>query len=472
MLLPAVWLLLMALGGAARAAPTTPFTRAFTDDVWFDGGRVWMQKTQASGARLVLLDIDWAGIEPRPPAPGVDPRDPSGPQYDFGYVDSVVRSFAGTGIKLAFLVTDAPQWAEAPGGPQSYEAGGAWKPDPVAFGALASALATRYSGSYPDPIHLGQRLPHVRYFQAWAEANFSIHLAPQWIRSGRKWRPAGPAEYRALLNAFYSGIKRIRQDDVVITSGFGPYGDASGPCSSHFVGTGCRTPPAAFLRDLLCLQGPGLKPQRCPNPAHFDALAIDPYEISSPLTPAVNRDDVTAPDIWKLTRILARALPLRRALPRAHKQLWVTEFSYDSNPPNPQAVRLATQARWLEQSFFVFWRQGVDTVVWYLLRDQPGADYASSYFSGVYFHNGRPKPSRQAFRFPFVVMSFRGPTVAWGISPRTGTVEIQRLKSARWRTVLRLHSRAGAVFVHPVPAEWHGRFRAQVGGQKSLTWIT
>src|SRR5207248_1147368 len=112
----------------------------------------------------------------------------------------------------------------------------------------------------------------------------------------------------------------------------------------------CRMRPIMFTRGLLCLSGQSLRSKPCPDPAHFDAIAIDPYEVGNPSTRAVNVDDVSVPDLGKLTRVVRKAVSAGRALPRRPKQLWVTEFGYDSNPPNPTAVSLATQARWLDQA--------------------------------------------------------------------------------------------------------------------------
>jgi hypothetical protein len=158
-----------------------------------------------------------------------------------------------------------------------------------------------------------------------------------------------------------------------------------------------------------------------------------------------------------------------RALPRKHKQLWVTEFSYDSNPPNPTGVSTARQARWLEEAFYLFWKEGVSTAVWYLLRDQTG-DLSTHYFSGVYFHDGKPKPSQTAYRFPFVVMGSGRTATAWGIAPRRGVVAIERRRGHMWKTLARVHASAGGVFVHPLPAGLHGSFRALVDGESSLVW--
>ena len=445
---------------APQAHAARPLTRAFTDDVWSAGDPAWVSRTVTTGARVALLVIYWNGVEPSPPTRGRDPTDPSAPNYSFAFVDSLVRQWAHTGVAPAFLVTNAPGWA-TPGAPPAFAPFGSFAPDPTAYGQFARALARRYSGSYPDPAHPGSKLPRVRYFQAWAEANFSVHLAPQWHKQGRSWVASSPGMYRSLLNAFYAGVKSVHSDNLVISSGLGPYGDPPG---------GSRIPPAMFLRDLLCLKGRALAPQPCANPAHFDAVAIDPYETGPPTSPALNADDVTAPDLGKLTRIVNRAVSSGRALPRRRKQLWVTEFSYDSNPPNPTAVSTATQARWLEQSFYIFWSQGVNTVVWYLIRDQSGTNYGVDYFSGVFFHNGQPKPSYEAFRFPLVVMPSGRHARVWGISPQNGRLRVERWRGAIWQTVFTVRASAGAVFTRPVSSTLRGQFRAVVNGETSPTW--
>jgi hypothetical protein len=248
---------------------------------------------------------------------------------------------------------------------------------------------------------------------------------------------------------------------VVLTAGFAPYGDQPG---------GERMPPAEFVRELLCLHGERLVSERCRDPARFDVLSMDPYEVGPPTQHAFNRDDVSAPDLGKLTRILRTAVAHRLVRPARHKQVWVTEFSYDSNPPNPTAPSTATQARWLEQSFYEFWAQGASAVVWYLVRDQIGP-FSTAYFSGVYFRDGRPKPSLEAYRFPFVVVPGKGGReTVWGISPRTGVVSVQLASGTSWRTLFHVRARAGSVFVKRIPASVVGDFRASVQSENSLVW--
>ncbi len=471
-----VLLLIALLAGASLCAAfpsgalaARPLARGFADDVWFTGSpsanAQWVKATQATGANRAIFEVDWVGVEPTAPPANVDPTNPNGPEYDFGWLDARVREFAGTGIQPVFLVTNAPQWAQAPGVPASLEGDGAWQPNPTAFGQLAAALARRYSGTFPDPLNPGRTLPRVRYFQAWAEPNLSVHLAPQWTSVGGKLVATGPAIYRSLLNAFYSGVKSVNSGDTVLTGGFGPYGDPASASST------VRMAPALFVRNLLCLNGrSALKPMPCSNPAHFDVMAMDPYEVGSPTTKALNPDDVSAPDLSKLTKPMNKAVRVGRALPRGHKQLWATEFSYDSNPPNPQGVPIQKQARWLEESFYLFWKQGASAVFWYLVRDQglPNSGFFS--YSGVYFNNGQKKPAFEAYRFPFVVWPSGRKEAVWGISPHGGKVAIQRQRGRKWKTMFKLRAGAGGVFTKNISSSIHGNFRAVVGGETSLTW--
>ncbi len=455
------------LPGSAEA--TRSITRAVTDNVWFAGESspfqpsYWATKTAASGAKIVLIEVDWSSIAPNQPAPG-QATSPSNPQYHFaGYLDPVVQLLSKAGLQVALLITDAPRWAESPGGRSLFEGTGAWKPNASALGQFAQAIAARYSGSFDG-------LPRVRYFQAWGEANFDIHLAPQWVRSRGSWVPYAPGMYRTMLNDFYRGIKASDSSADVITTGFGPFGDPPGACTSGEVGNGCRMPPAEFARNLLCLSDKSLKTVSCPDPAHFNIMAADPYEVGSPTTHAVGADNISAPDLGKLTKPLRKAVATGRALPHASKPLWVTEFSYDSKPANPYALSLAKQAKWLEESYYVFWEQDVSAAVWYLLRDQAPKYNPDNYYSGIYVYNGKPKPSLTAMQFPFVVMQWGKKVNAWGIAPASGTVAVQHKKGKHWVTMFRRRVSAGGVFVRSVSKKLRGRFRARVDGHTSLIW--
>jgi hypothetical protein len=447
--------LLCSLAFAGPAAAGT-FTRAFTDDVFGQGPvPAWVHRTERSGAKMVLIDSTWGDVEP------------SSGHFSWTNLDGIVRQFEGTPVQVAVLISGAPGWAEAPGGPAAFESDGAWKPNVTAFGQLARALAQHYSGSTPDPLHLGRMLPRVRYYQAWAEANFSVHLAPQWSRINGHWVNTGADMYRGLLNAFYGGVKSVHSDNQVITTGLGPYGDPSpGSCRNETVGVGpgCRAEPLSFARAMLCLNAKN-RPLPCSNPARFDDYAMDPYDVGSPTTHAATANDISLPDLHRLTAVVHKAAKVGHA-PGGRKHLWVTEFSYESNPPNRFAVSLRKQARWLEQSFYIMWKEGTQVAVWYLIRDQAAKYSPNAYFSGIYTFSGRAKPAAEAYRFPFVVTAGK----AWGISPRGGSLKIERKHGGAWRTLSSVHVRAGAVFTRSVSKTLHGYFRGVVGPEASLAW--
>jgi hypothetical protein len=266
-----------------------------------------------------------------------------------------------------------------------------------------------------------------------------------------------------MLNAFYAGIHAGDRTDKVIASGLESYGD---PPDTRLK----RTAPVTFLEGLFCLDSQ-LKRLSCSDPTHFDVLASDPYDVSGPTVHAASSTDASAPDLARLTRIVRAAVKTHTVLPANAKPLWVTEFSYESNPPNHErtTVSTGTQARWLEQSFYVFAHEGVSAVLWYLVRDQP-PPYSLNYTSGVYFRNGKPKPSYTAYRFPLVVMPAGQSAQIWGITPVSGTVQVQHRIGSSWRTVTRFNRGAGKIFSRNVSNLPKGQYRATVDGQKSLVW--
>ena len=455
--------LLLAPASAAAAAPH-PLRTGFgfptpqPGEVGTTGA--WLDRAASAGAGIVRIDVIWSAVAPGSPPPGFDPADPASPGYRWAALDGMVREAVAHGLRVLLTVYRAPAWAEAPGRPAGVAAG-AWRPRAGPFGGFAQALARRYDGSFPDPLPPGASLPRVSLFEAWNEPNLDTYLAPQW--SGR--RPLGPSLYRDLLDRFYAGVKRAQPRARVIAGSLAPFGETPG---------GHRTPPVQFLRGLLCLAGAGLKPARCPHPARFDVLSDHPIAVGSPREPAAGPLDVTTPDIWRLTRVLRAAERRRLVRPTGRRRpLWVSEFWYDSSPPDPRGVPLARQARWYEQDLYEFWRQGARTAVTLQLRDSPpGRGYPYTNQSGVYFLDGSPKPSLTAFRFPLVARRLdRQRVLVWGIAPRAGRVRIEARRGGRRRTIAALRT-AGRPhpFVARVRLPGQALLRARLGAEASLAW--
>jgi hypothetical protein len=451
---------------AASAAPR-PFMTGFADGIWDNPATAnfWFSRADTAGAQLALVGIDWYSVSPHRPSKRSDPTDPANPAYNWGTTDQTVRNAVAHGLTVAFTIAGGgggPPWADGPHRPR-WAQPGTWKPNAKAFGRFMKAVARRYDGRF-TPAGETTPLPHVRYYQPWSEPNLYNHLTPQWVHIRGHWVAESAIVYRGLLNAAYSAVKSVSRSDRIVTGGTAPFGDLPS-------GRNSRVPPAAFLREMLCLDD-RLKPKRCPDPAHFDILAHHPYEIGGPWFRAINTDDVSLPDFGKLKRIVGVAQRSGRVLPRGRKEYWITEFSWDSSPPDPKAVRMSTWEHWVEESFYVAWHEGVSAMAWYLLADQPcSPNCADTYQSGAYYTNGKPKAGLEAFRFPFVVEK-RGPghRVLWGISPRTGTVTVQEAAGRSWKTVATFHVRAHGVFTRRLAGSGRVPMRARVGGETSITW--
>ncbi len=420
----------------------------------------WLANARHSGASIVRVDVRWSQVAPVAPLPGFEASDPGSPGYRWEAVDAAVKSAAAHGLQVMFTTKSAPAWAEGPERPRDANRG-TWRPDPAAFGAFARALATRYSGRYPDPSDPTATLPRVSDFEVWNEPNLDTYLSPQWEGTD----PVGATLYRQLLNRFYEGVKAIQPQANVIAGSLAPFGDPPG---------GHRIPPVQFLRTLLCLEGGRLRKVACPEPARFDTLSDHPIAVGGPNESAASPLDASTPDIGRLTRVLRKAERVKTVLPheRHARPLWVTEFWYDTNPPDPHGVSLLTQARWYEQDLYSFWRQGASVAITLQIRDAPkGRSYAISNQSGIYFLDGTPKPSRQAFRFPLVAHRMNPFKVGiWGMSPHRGKVAIQAWRGGRWKTLTRVRAFRGRPFTATVQLLRFAKLRARVGKEASLPW--
>jgi hypothetical protein len=421
----------------------------------------WIVRAAAEGAQLVRVTVDWAAVAPVVKPHGFDQQDPASPYYAWASIDALVRALSARGLAIVIEINGAPAWAEGTRRPPSSDAG-TWRPSAQAFGRFARAVALRYSGHYPDPLHPGHRLPRVRFWEAWNEPNLPEYLTPQWVEHDGHYIAESPIIYRSLLNAFYSSVKKVSKSNDVLAGATAPFGDLEpGPTA--------RIPPVTFDQDLLCLVGPSLRAGHCGAPAHFDILDHHPFDIGGPLTHARNPGDVSVPDMGKLTRLLAAARRAGTVAPRTKKQVWASELVWTSRPPDPGGVPLQTQAHYLEQGLYVLWREGVDTVLWLqIVDDKPSS---SALYGGLYFSDGRPKPAASAFRFPFVTTRRNAHTVmAWGHVPVAGSLQIQRRSGRRWLTVKRAKVRRFATFFIPVGQTGSATFRARIGSAVSLPW--
>ncbi|HEY3828166.1 MAG TPA: hypothetical protein VGL57_03110 [Solirubrobacteraceae bacterium] len=445
-----------------------------------------LSRMRAAGASVVRIPVEWRYIVSADPPPGFDASDPGSGAYDFTAVDAAVRDTVAAGLAPLLVVTRAPAFAEAPNRwPYAYP--GSWAPNPLAFGEFATAVARRYSGSFPDPLDGGRSLPRVGLYEAWNEPNLARYLEPQWVVEGGRWRSFSPLLYRELLNAFYAAVKSVQPTATVIASGVAPNGEPAG------VG---RMAPVQFLRTLLCLEGsPRVARGSCPDPPHFDVLAFHPLSFESPDLAAASSEDVAIADIAKVTSLLRRAARARTVVPDIHKPVWVTELNWESDPPAAHGVPGRLQARWISRALHRLWVAGVGLADWqFLLDPYPGVKLTTptgglielprpaglySVGPGGGLAGARPKPFLQGFTFPFDPLRVnRGYVRVWALlmHPRQSVV-LQRLVRTRasptgvWRAIARLRANRMAVLNAVVPMRGAAILRLSSGTLRSASAV-
>jgi hypothetical protein len=172
--------------------------------------------------------------------------------------------------------------------------------------------------------------------------------------------------------------------------------------------------------------------------------------------------------------VVRAAVRARRAFPRGHKSIWETEIDWSTKPPDPHGISAALQARYLSQTFYLLWRQGVSHVFWFLIGDVP---YKNEAGAGLFYGNGTPKPSASAFRFPFVALRQGTRATVWGRAPTPGVVTIQKRAGHNWRAAFRLRTTKGGVFYRRVrvargggSVARHEVLRAVAGRTASVGW--
>ncbi len=446
-------------------APLTLGFSAGADTVLATGNAstqaLWVPRAQSEGAQMLRLSVLWNQVAPKNPESGFNAANPADPGYNWTKVDEQVREMTATGAKLLVTVGNAPTWAEGANMPKSAFAG-TWEPSATDFGEFAQAIATRYDGSYPDPLNPGRSLPRVSIWQGWNEPNLPEEITPQYVQTATGYQETAATIYANLENAFYVAVKGVSSSNYVVLAGLAPYGDSP----STFYAD--RTRPVAFLQSLLCVTPSLHRAAGCTGPTYFDAIDSHPYGIYGPNWHAYWANDVSIPDVYKLVRVLNAAEKLGTALPHGHKANWVTETSWDSNPPNPGGVPIQQQALWMEQAMYNLWKQGVSTILWWQLADDPAS--TSTYQAGTYFLDGQAKPSATAFRFPLVThrQSYKT-VVAWSRAPATGIVAVQEQTGSGWRTVARARVKANEVFELPLHLIFRETLRATLGVYTSLS---
>ena len=421
-------LLLSALVTASTAQAAGLQTAVYVQGSDLPGGEAaanaFFARVKESGATAVRLNVSWKNIAPAQRPVDFQPTDPADAAYNWTSSDRLVSLAIANGLTPMVTVTTAPTWA------------GGKTVNAATLGEFATAITTRYNGSY-------EGLPRVKYWLVWNEPNLSIYLTPQL--SGKKL--AGAARYRSMVNAFSTAAHAVLRDNVVVAGLVAPFTFRNDPG------------PLKFMKAVLSAR------------TQFDIWAVHPYTSGGPRHHAFKTTDVSLGDLPRARAVLTAAVKARRVVSSQKVGFWVTEFSWDSKPPDSRGVPLTLEAQWVSEALFRAWRAGVSMFTWFSLRDEAAP---SPFQSGLFFRNWKAKPALTAFRFPFVALRRPTSVYVWGRTPggTPATAVVERRSGGRWKRVASVKTNASGVFARTIPltATSSAFMRARIAGAKSIAF--
>jgi len=364
------------------------------------------------GADAVKLNLYWDEVAPntrRKPS-GFDGADPS--SYAWGSYDTAVQAIIAQGLQPYLSIGGhAPRWAT-----HGHGRPGTMRPSAKEFRLFAQAA--------------GQHYADVHIWSIWNEPNLYSWLGPQ--RS--KGTPLSPSIYRGLYLGGYRGLKDSGHlGDTILLGELMPRAGTSPD----------KVRPLEFLREMACLdrnyhqiRGRAAKKRGCRNVGRFPTSGIAYHPYTPPGGPHVAEgpDDAAIGQLSRL-RGTIDALARRGKLPR-HLPIWITEFGYQTKPPDPfQGTPIKRAAAFMDESEWISFRNPrVRAYSQYTLFDDPprpgsGPLIWSSWQAGLHFRNGKQKPYvYDAFRLPVFVRTLSANRVEVFGGRRTlssGTAQIE-----------------------------------------------
>jgi hypothetical protein len=468
-----------------------------------------MRQIAAIGVNRIKVSLVWSLIAPDPNStqrPSFDATDPNAyPTGAWDRWDRIVRLAQQLGISVFFQIDPpAPSWAIPASELQDVKQYGR-SPNPSDFEQFVEAAGRRYSGSFAPanynpppagpppitifglpPIQLGggspapapqPPLPRVSYWSVWNEPNI-----PAWLNPWYENLPGGghellePALYRGLVNAAWAGLQATGHTTATDTILVGETANAGAGTVSDFIhGLYCVSPTLRLLR------GGAARRYGCPsmgsrasfvaaNPGLFYAtgFAHHPYSFNEP--PDVRyplHSWYTLYNLGAFERLLTGILASYGRAPPGGVPLYLTEFGYESNPPNPFAKNTTgQQAAWLNEGEYMAWKYPyVRTMTQFELVDSaPNTSYrkgtyaywTTSFQTGLEFLGGEPKPSFTAYRIPiWLPVARHGRSVAiWGqlrpadhSQPQYAVIEYRRAGSRSFRQLREVQTTSSEGFL-------------------------
>lgn len=351
-----------------------------------------MAELRALGVDVIRTNVIYYKVY-RSPSQGSKPAgfrasDPESSQYDFSRTDRLVALARENGMRVLMTVTGpGPRFTSSSPG-RCRRVPCTFRPKAGDFGQFVEAVAKRYRGK-------------VDYYSLYNEPNLDVWITPQQRKPAVGRVQTEGAIYRKLWIAGYKAIAKSdpgRRNRVL------------------FGETAAIGEPLPLLQAALCLDVEGRPFTGAQRGAHgcsgrpaklnIGGFAIHPYNFGGFGTPRTKTKSESALPIAympRLHRLIDNAY--RRGRIRRRAPIFVTEFGFQSNPPDRVSkVSPAQQGQYINESDrLLFGDSRVAMTAQYELSDPPEQD---QFNSGLRFteRGGRQrKPAYDAYRLPLVV---------------------------------------------------------------------
>ena len=317
-------------------------------------------------------------------------RAPTPPSYHWGVYDAPSAAIIARG----HAALPQPRRPRARLGRQAAAAGaGTYRPSAKEFRLFAQAA--------------GRQFPNVDLWSLWNEPNLYSLAEPAAHEAACR---SSPSIYRSLYLAGHDGLSAPGHGgDTILLGELMPRGGTStaqGPPARLPARDGLPRPqlppvPRPAARRRGCRQGrahPDLRPRLSPVHARPAARASSELPDDAAIGQLAPRHDARS------TRSRGAASCPRR-LP-----IWITEFGFQTQPPDPFATPLKRAPGLMDLSEWIAFRNPrVASYSQYTLATRPNAGRPFSavrWQSGLRFADGRAKPGvYDAFRMPLLVRS-------------------------------------------------------------------
>jgi hypothetical protein len=392
----------------------SPYVRfGVQDDAFLSAGPALPGRLDAldwMGAKLVRYTVNWRQIAVRKPRKASNPNDPA---YDWVNADAVLKGLHARRIDVIATLYGTPAWANG--------------------GLGANGLPTSKWSLSAFALAVARRYPWVRMWEVWNEPNLRRFLSPNSPRLyvGR------------LLNPTVAVLHSARAGNRVAGGATSPRPTPSG------------LSPVVFMRGMRAAH------------ARLDAYSHHPYPVTRFERPnGFYRNTCRyCKGVLTLANLPLLLKEVRRNF--GTKRIWLTEYGYQTNPPDRSGVSRSVQAQYVaEASLRAKNARFVDVLIHFVLRDEPRL---SGWQSGFFTVAGVVKPALNSFMLPIAQQARKGlRTTIWGqVRPGFGKrlYRLQRLANGRWVSV-----------GHPVLTNIRGSYtrvvRAAKGTRFRVLWLT